>query len=726
MTQDLRVPTLTDRIRLITNELSGSDLPDTAAATGFFDLGFDSLFLTQLTTRLNKEFKQKLRMRQLTDEFPSMLALAQHLDQVLPKDQFNGAAAQPAAPAPAPVAAVAVAVAKPAVPVALPLAAFESAPVGVAPAGASALERVFSQQLQIMARQLAMLSGQPLAVASAVAAPQSEAVAQPSATPASPVVTSAPAANGTPAAAATPAPAADAPAPAAKPFGAQVRIERKDNTELTPRQQKHIDQLIQRYNEKTKSSKAYTQQHRAHLADPRTVSGFHPRLKEMIYSIVAARSQGSRIWDIDGNEFIDMLCGYGSCFFGHAAPFVVEALERQVRNGFEIGPQHHLAGEVAQMFCEMVGHERAAFCNTGSEAVLGAIRMARTVTGKNLMVMFTGDYHGINDEVIVRGTPSGRSVPAAAGIPSSHTGNVLVLDYGDPRSLEIIREKADDIACAIVEPVQSRRPELQPKEFLHALRKLCTDENIVFIVDEVICGFRSAQRGAQEIFDVQADIATYGKVVGGGMPIGVIAGKREYMDALDGGYWQFGDSSVPEVGVTYFAGTFVRHPLTLAAAKASLEYLKKEGPELQRTVNARATHLATSMNAFAKQAGVPLEFGHFTSMMKGHYSIEQTFGDLLFAHMRMRGVHIYDGRPVFLTTAHSDEDVAFVIDAFKEAIHEVQRGGFFVPAEEPAKPALASAPPVPGARLGRDQHGNPAWFVPDPGRPGKYQQLVTS
>jgi glutamate-1-semialdehyde aminotransferase len=300
--------------------------------------------------------------------------------------------------------------------------------------------------------------------------------------------------------------------------------------------------------------------------------------------------------------------------------------------------------------------------------------------------------------------------------------NVLVLEYGDPASLEVIRAQADEIACVIVEPVQSRRPELQPKEFLHALRKLTAELEIAFIMDEVICGFRAAQGGAQEWFGVKADIATYGKVVGGGMPIGVIAGKREYMDALDGGFWQYGDGSVPEVGVTYFAGTFVRHPLTLAAAKAVLEHLKREGPELQRFVNARAEKLVEGMNAHAKKSGVPLEFGYYASLMKPHYREEQQFGDLLFAHMRLRGVHIWDGRPSFLTTAHSDADLALVQGAFEEAVYEMQRGGFFVPAEAP-RPPQPNQPPVPGARLGRDQHGNPAWFVPDPLRPGKYAQV---
>ncbi len=688
---EARIELLGQKIWNITAELAGSDLPPAARTTSFVELGFDSLFLTQLSTRLNRELKVKLKFRQLSEEFPTIEALAKHLE---PQVQLD------APSAPSPVAAPVAVAALPSLP---------SLPVTPAnDVNTSSLERVFAQQLQIMASQLAMLGGAPVQAA-------------PVAVPAS--AQRAPVAPLTLAAAAQPAAAAEEPKAPAKPFGAQARIERQDASNFTPRQQRHIEQLIAQYNEKTKGSKAYTQQHRAHLADPRAVSGFHPRLKEMTYSIVAKRSSGSRIWDVDGNEWIDMLNGYGSCFFGHAAPFITKALHEQVDAGFEIGPQNYQAGVVAEQFCRMTGHERAAFCNTGSEAVLGAIRMARTINGKQKVVMFNGAYHGINDEVIVRAGLKGQGLPAAAGIPREHTSNIIMFDYGDPAALAAIEAQADDIAAVIVEPVQSRRPELQPREFLHALRALTEKQEIALIIDEVVCGFRVAQGGAQEYFGIKADIATYGKVVGGGLSIGVIAGKRQYMDALDGGHWQFGDASVPEVGVTYFAGTFVRHPLALAAARASLTYLEQQGPDLQKRINARATELANAMNEFARQAGVPVWFGQFSSVMKPHWSEEQALPDLLFAHMRLRGIHIYDGRPCFLTIAHGDAEVAAVLDAFKEAIHDMQHGGFFVRPEQD-KPAISADPPVPGARLGRDQHGNPAWFMPDPARPGKYQLIA--
>lgn len=298
-------------------------------------------------------------------------------------------------------------------------------------------------------------------------------------------------------------------------------------------------------------------------------------MKELIYQIVVEKSKGARVWDIDGNDYIDVLNGFGSNFLGYGSEVVTEVIKNQLDQGIEIGPQHRLAGEVAKLICEFTGYDRAGFCNTGSEAVLGSLRIARTVTGRSLVVCFNGSYHGINDEVIVRGTKKLKSMPAAAGVMPESVQNMLVLDYGTEESLDIIRSRADEIAAVLVEPIQSRRADYKPKDFLHEIRKITTNNGSLLIFDEVITGFRMLPGGAQEYFEIKADLGTYGKVIGGGLPIGVIAGKSEFMDALDGGNWNYGDDSVPEVGVTYFAGTFVRHPLALAAAKAVLLHIKE-------------------------------------------------------------------------------------------------------------------------------------------------------
>jgi hypothetical protein len=187
---------------------------------------------------------------------------------------------------------------------------------------------------------------------------------------------------------------------------------------------------------------------------------------------------------------------------------------------------------------------------------------------------------------------------------------------------------------------------------------------------------------------------------------------------------QFGDASAPTVGVTYFAGTFVRHPLAMAACKASLEFLKAKGPRLQEALNEKTAQLAKVLNAHFDEVGAPLHIKHFGSLWKPFFTAEQPFGELLFCYMRDKGIHIWDGFPCFLTLAHSDLDLGKIVQAFRESIAEMQEAGFLPERKAAAAAAFdASAPPVPGARLGRDPSGNPAWYVPNPEEPGKYVKV---
>ncbi|MGY0037912.1 aminotransferase class III-fold pyridoxal phosphate-dependent enzyme [Pedobacter sp. NJ-S-72] len=460
------------------------------------------------------------------------------------------------------------------------------------------------------------------------------------------------------------------------------------------------------------------------MADPRVVSGFKPYTKEIVYSIVANKSSGSHLWDIDGNEYIDALNGFGSNLLGYQHPVLKNAILEQVEKGYEIGPQHELAGEVSKLICEFTGFDRAALCNTGSEAVLGAMRIARTVTGRSLIVAFSGSYHGINDEVIIRGTKKLKSFPAAPGIMPEAVQNMLILDYGTEETLNIIRERANEIAAVLVEPVQSRRPEFQPVAFLKEVREITLKSETVLIFDEVITGFRAHQGGAQALFGIKADLGTYGKVIGGGLPIGAIAGKKQFMDALDGGFWQYGDASFPEAGVTYFAGTFVRHPLALAAGKASLEYMKAKGPEFQSGLNKNTAYLAGLLNDTIEELGLPLFAAHFGSLWKIKFKEEYPYSELLFTLMRYKGIHIWDGFPCFLTEAHTLDEIKQIAERFKESVSELMRVNLIPLNESPALTASERSginpilqPPVPGARLGRDQLGNPAWFITDPENP---------
>ncbi|HEY2616409.1 MAG TPA: aminotransferase class III-fold pyridoxal phosphate-dependent enzyme, partial [Acetobacteraceae bacterium] len=578
----------------------------------------------------------------------------------------------------------------------------------------------------IMQQQLALLAAAATGTPTVAAA----AAARPASLPTQPVAAAAPSATAEATTRPADAPVQDEDAALAhttydvkKAFGAIARIH-SSHTELTERQRARLDAFMRRYIDRTRASKEYTQRHRDHLADPRVVNGFRPLLKEMIYQIVVNRSKGSKVWDLDGNEYVDALNGFGMNLFGWQPEFVIDAVRRQLDAGYEIGPQHPLAGEVAEQICEITGFDRAALCNTGSEAVMGTVRIARTVTGRDTLVIFTGSYHGIFDEVIVRGTKKLRSVPAAPGILRNTSENVLVLDYGTPESLAIIRERASTIAAVLVEPVQSRRPDFQPRDFLKELRAITADAGALLIFDEVVTGFRAHPRGAQAVLGIDADLASYGKVVGGGFPIGVIAGKRRYMDALDGGGWQYGDASIPTVGVTYFAGTFVRHPLALAAAHAVLDHLKTAGPALQERLNARTGLLIDELNAFCAGVGAPIKLVHFASVWKTGFTEDHPLQDLLFAMMRSRGVHVLDNFPCFFTTAHTEQDFVAIAKAFKESVLEMQEAEFLPRRKNVEALAFdASRPPVSGARLGKDPDGNPAWFVPNPDAPGKYMRV---
>ncbi|RKI06348.1 aminotransferase class III-fold pyridoxal phosphate-dependent enzyme, partial [Corallococcus praedator] len=718
-----RAERLIPTLRNLFEELSGLELGDADAGASFLELGLDSLVLTQAALAVQKQFGVKVTFRQLLEEVPSLGDLAAFLDGRMPPEA-----------APAPVAAAPSAPAQLAANI-LAQQHVAAAPVASAPAfqfqaqapsaPAGTLQAVIEQQLRLMTQQLAILSGQPAAVSAS--APVQAAPVQVQAAPVA-VAPEAPAA----AAPVAPADEADLKGPVKydvkKAFGAIARISLAPKDALTPRQQTFLEDFTRRYNAKTQGSKRAAQENRSQLSDPRVVTGFRPLLKELIYPLAVNRSKGSQLWDVDGNQYLDALNGFGSVMFGHAPDFITQAVHKQVDDGYELGPMHPLAGEVAKLVCEFTGADRAALCNTGSEAVMGALRIARTVTGRSTVAIFAGSYHGIFDEVLVRGTKSLRTVPAAPGIMAGAVQDVLVLDYGTPESLEILRQRADSLAAIMVEPVQSRRPDFQPREFLHQLRDLTQKSGSVYIFDEVITGFRMHPGGAQAVFGVQADVATYGKVVGGGMPIGVIAGKRPFMDALDGGHWQFGDDSVPTVGVTYFAGTFVRHPLALAAAKAALEHMKAAGPELQRSVSAKADKLANTLNAFFDEVGAPLRIKHFGSLWKTFVTADISHGDLLFCLLRDKGIHIWDGFPCFFTTAHTDADLQRLINAFQDSVTELQDAGFLPgkarQTQAPAAVAFdANQPPVPGARLGRDPQGNPAWFVPHPSQPGKFVKL---
>lgn len=686
----------------------------------FLELGLDSLAMTQLAQAIQKRWNVRVPLRRLLEDLTQLEALANWLaPQVAGKPAVHGVATSVAA------------VATHGLNSQPPEFASAGANGGQTPVVPAGLAELFAQQLAVMNRQLDMVGGAGLGRPSQLAEPVTR----------SSILRVLPAAESVSAPLATPATVASEPAtPTSPSFGPYRPPQTQRSTKAALEgQTAQLSAFVARYNAHTAESKRLAQASRDVLADPRSVAGYRQWCKEIVYPLVTQRSSGSRLWDVDGHELVDITNGFGMVMFGHNPSFVREALQSQLAQGYEIGPQSPLAASVARDLCAMVGLERAAFCSTGSEAVMAAIRLARTVTGRDTIVVFAGAYHGVFDEVLVRAgaaagdqaQPSGAQ-PIAPGIPASMVQHVKVLEYGSAQALQTIRALGDSVAAVLVEPVQSRRPELQPREFLHSLRSLTQACGAALVFDEVVTGFRCHPGGAQALFGVKADLATYGKVLGGGLPIGVVAGSARFMDALDGGTWQFGDDSAPEVGVTFFAGTFVRHPLALAAARAVLTHLQAEGPQLQRSLNQRTTRLVQDLRETAQTLGVPLQVPHFASWFCLRLPADMPQASLFFAALRLHGLHVWEGRPCFLTTAHTDDDLQRIAQTVRTALIELQQAGLLpAPAPEvsdaPAAPSnpMPAEPPVPGARKGKDREGREAWFVPDPQRPGKFLQVLS-
>jgi natural product biosynthesis luciferase-like monooxygenase protein/amino acid adenylation domain-containing protein len=627
---------------------------DLDVETPFLELGADSLALVEALRGLQEAFGVKLTIRQLFEQLPTISALAAFLERTLPAEE-----PQPHPPAPSPIAPPAPP--RPPAPVpSVPVVPAVLAVPAVLSSDRPGLERVLSLQIQafnqLVAQQLQTLGGRGVAPAPA-----------PAAAPVLPTFVGK--AGGRPAAA------------------------------LDERQQRHLDSLVERYCRKTAKSKELTQRFRPWLADSRATVGFRPQIKEMLYPLARARSQGSRLWDLDGNEYVDVTMGMGVHLFGHDPDFLRGTIAAQAEEGFELGPRSAHSGEVAALLCELTGMERATFTNSGTEACMTAIRLARARTGRTKIVMFAGSYHGHSDGTLAQTQEVDgvlRSFPVAPGIPARVAEDVLVLDYGSPESLEVIRRHRGELAAVMVEPIQSRRPETQPREFLHELRKLTAESGIALIFDEMICGFRLHLGGAQAWFGVRADLATYGKVIGGGLPIGVVAGSADFMDGIDGGMWRYGDDSRPERDTTFFGGTFCQHPLAMAAARRVLTWLKEQGPALQEGLNARTARFAGRLNGWLTGEGVPIRVQHAHSLFRFAFTGN---AELLYYHLVEKGVYVWEWRNCFLSTAHSDADLDFVVRAVEESVGELRRGGFLperqagAPAkgfwDRQAKPAIA-------------------------------------
>ncbi len=668
---------LSEKIKDIFHELSGIPVQQMDVHASFLELGFDSLFLTQATSKIKKAFNIKLSFRQLFEEAPNIDTLAKYVDDKLTPDALreelkerNTMLALPSSQNSA-VRPDSVSPSVPPPAAATPGNFPEINPVNPA-IPASGLEGLVQQQLIIMQQQLALLSGKNIANAAGVspvvpAAPMppvtNQGIVQKNASqPGDKIVTTSKKEKSE-----------------GMAFGPWAPLDKRSRADLTEREIKYLDELIHNYTTKTKGSQQLTDRQRPYLADPRAISGFTTLWKDMIYQIAVERSKGAKLWDVDGNEYVDYRSAFGISLFGHTPDFIQKAIAEQLEKGIELGVLTPLAEKVAKLLCEITGCERATLVNTGSEAISAAIRVARTVTDKERLIVFSGDYHGIIDEMLVKGiNRNGKVVPVpiAPGIPHWAVDQVIVLDYDDPEVLNKIRAHADEVAAVIIEPVQPNNPHLQRGALFHEIRKICTEQEMAMVFDEMITGFRVAPGGAQAWFDIEVDIVAYGKILSGGLPMAAVAGKRKYMDAFDGGAWNYGDDSVPEVGVTFFGGTFVKHPLSLASALAALTEIKRGGQPMYDALNAKTARFAERLRSLFLETKVPLQVLSCASVVTIKLLQKNPLGKLFFYYLRMKGVHLME-KAGLISTAHTQEDLDFTYDMIVETIREMQTAGFF-------------------------------------------------
>ncbi|MCM3268071.1 non-ribosomal peptide synthetase [Paenibacillus elgii] len=680
---DLHRQSVTISLMQMIRNVSQLDMDELQPQTHFLELGLDSIILTQVRHGIKDTFGLDIPMNSFFESLTNLELLTDYIAQrtaltppLAPQVREEGSGVAEVGPAPVVQLSSQGSAPSPASGYwEVPLAAAETYPPFQASAASAGAERIMEQQLRLMSQQLDVLRLHP--------APSPAVLREQAALPAPGVISRPDSlvhadASREVAAASTVSAVRQPESAEAKPFTPFKTIDVKARESLPFRQEKHLRELVERYTARTRRTKEYTQKYRPVYANNRNVAGFRPVLKEMVYQIVAERAEGSKIWDLDGNEYIDLTMGFGVNLFGHNPDFIREKIEAGLQNGMCIGPMSNLAGQVAEGICKMTGVERIALFNTGTEAVMVALRLARAATGRAKVVLFAGSYHGTFDGVLALGSAGSdpeRSAPLAPGILQHMVNDVVVLNYGTDEALAYLRAHAHELAAVLVEPVQSRRPDFQPQAFLTEIRRITAQSGTVFIFDEVITGFRMHPGGAQAWFGIQADLVTYGKVIGGGMPIGIVGGKAAFMDGIDGGFWRFGDDSYPrqEERRTFVAGTFCHHPLAMAAALAVLEKLEQSGGMLQAKLNASTAALAAELNDYFVQVNIPMKVVHFGSLFR--FVLKGDL-ELFFYHMLDKGVYIWEGRNCFLSTAHSESDIRRIVQAVKDSVWELREGGF--------------------------------------------------
>jgi glutamate-1-semialdehyde 2,1-aminomutase len=380
------------------------------------------------------------------------------------------------------------------------------------------------------------------------------------------------------------------------------------------------------------------------------------------------------MWDVDGNSFIDYVGSWGPMILGHAHPRVVKAIQRAAESGTSFGAPTELEVRMAELIAKLVPSiEVVRMVNSGTEATMSAIRLARAYTQRDLMLKFEGCYHGHSDAFLIKAGSGAMtlSVPDSPGVPAAVAAGTLTAEFNNPRSVEsLLTANAGAVAAIIVEPVVGNMGCVPPEPgFLDALRDLCDRHGSLLIFDEVMTGFRLAVGGAQQLYGVRPDLTTLGKIIGGGLPVGAYGGRREIMEM------------VAPSGPVYQAGTLSGNPLAMAAGFETLSMLQ-EDPRFYTRLEARCRTLAEGIRAMINDLGIPATYNRVGSMATLFFSPDavrdygsaarcdtKRFG-VYFRSMLDQGIYLPPSQfeAAFVSIAHSDEDVAATLEASRTAL----------------------------------------------------------
>lgn len=413
--------------------------------------------------------------------------------------------------------------------------------------------------------------------------------------------------------------------------------------------------------------------------------GYRPGTPELYIQ----SADGCRVEGVDGRSYIDLNLGAGTAILGHAHPEIVAAIQDQAARGsIYIRPNpiaHDFAALLVKALPKFGGF---VFCNSGAEATMRACRIARAFTGKTKIGIFSGGWHGGHDGLLVEEDYGGNAAEPrpwhrSAGIPQALLDLILFLPYNNDHAFELIHRHRSELAMVLIEPSQGSNPRNDIGPFLHQLRKLTRDDDVLLGFDEIITGFRLALGGAQELYGIDADIATYGKVVGGGLSIGVVGGSADIMSCISEGRDGDGRS-------VFMGGTFSANPLTMAAGRATLTHLIEHRDRIYPLLHTAGNRIMTLVNAACADHDIPVQAMGIGSMFRLIFTakpvrsrrerdaleISRAIQDRLYAAILAQGVHIGSNRINFLSTAHGVAEVGAVAEAFISRLIEGRKLGW--------------------------------------------------